>query len=87
MTTLQRGALWVLVVASGTVGQGGAIGPNASDPGGALNLSFDSLIGTPGGEKGAFDGTAAAGYKGFPNSEHFRPVAQIHFWRTIAREL
>ena len=32
--------------ASGTVGQGGAIGPNASDPGGALNLSFDSLIGT-----------------------------------------
>lgn len=34
------------VGASGTVGKGGAIGPNASNPGGALSLSFDSLLGT-----------------------------------------
>jgi hypothetical protein len=32
--------------ASGTVGKGGAIGPNASNPNGALSLSFDSLIGS-----------------------------------------
>lgn len=32
--------------ASGTVGSGGAIGPNASNPTGALNLSLDSLIGS-----------------------------------------
>lgn len=30
--------------ASGTIGKGGAIGPNASNPGGALTLSFDELI-------------------------------------------
>jgi hypothetical protein len=32
--------------ASGTVGKGGAIGPNASNPGDALTLSFDSLLGS-----------------------------------------
>lgn len=32
--------------ASGTVGKGGAIGPNASSPSGALTLSLDSLIGS-----------------------------------------
>jgi hypothetical protein len=34
------------VGASGTVGKGGAIGPNASNPGSALTLSFDSLLGS-----------------------------------------
>lgn len=34
----------VALGASGTVGQGGAIGPNASDPGSSLTLSFDSLL-------------------------------------------
>lgn len=31
--------------ASGTVGDGGAIGPNASNPGGALTVSLDTLLG------------------------------------------
>jgi len=34
----------VALGASGTVGQGGAIGPNASNPGSAFTLAFDSLL-------------------------------------------